>query len=141
MIHWRYLIRTAANQEDYDQIIPRDLYDLEFDAHYYDYPVDYRPGASIETRPNDPPDGYGPAHAAQLVLNNNGDSFDNADNYRWYVVSKYWQHICGRPFDKQEDPFKDDRMIPPGSNGQVPYPGEVPEEQIPPPRARLFAIL
>lgn len=141
MFHWRYLIRTAANQEDYDLIIDRYYFDQEFNLIPYNCPVDYRPSAPEGTRPNDPPDGYGPAHAAELVLNNEEDSLRNADNYRWYVVSKYWQWICKRQFDKQDDTMQDDRMIPSGSNGQVPYPGEVLPEQNPPPRARLFAML
>lgn len=45
----------------------------------------------------DPPDGYGPLHAKQLK------SVENADNYRCYAESKYWQYRCGRPFKESMD--------------------------------------
>jgi len=147
MVHWRFLMRTAAIEELYDAVIP--VAQLIWDSDDEDqgeeekitHTIDYSSSASPLLKSNNPPDGYGPANAAQLVINNQGDSVQNADNYRWYVVSKYWQWICKRQFDKQDDPDKDDKMIPPESNGQVPYPGEVLQEQDPPPQARLFAML
>jgi len=78
----------------------------------------------VEHVPNDPSDGYGPRNAAQLVFLDVGWSFKNTDNYRQYIVSKYFQFICRREFTRQDDTMKDDRMIPAGSNGQVPFPGE-----------------
>jgi len=140
-------MRTAAIEELYDAVIP--VAQLIWDSDDEDqgeeekitHTIDYSSSASPLLKSNNPPDGYGPANAAQLVINNQGDSVQNADNYRWYVVSKYWQWICKRQFDKQDDPDKDDKMIPPESNGQVPYPGEVLQEQDPPPQARLFAML
>lgn len=132
MIHWRYLLRTQYNEEAYDQIITQELYvpsededeDDEGDLEKVDITIDYEPDRFQDIKPNDPEDGYGPRNAAQLVINNQGDSVRNTDNYRWYIVTKYWQWICRREFAGQNDADQDDTMIPAGSNGQVPYPGE-----------------
>ena len=44
-----------------------------------------------------PPDGYGSFHAKQIK------SVENADNYRCYAESKYWQWKCGRVFKESMD--------------------------------------
>ena len=49
----------------------------------------------------EPADGYGSLHAKQLK------SVENADNYRCYAESKYWQYRCGRPFKESMDAADD----------------------------------
>jgi len=137
------MVRTASNQDLYDQIIEQMLINDDPDDPDYleeeevDITIDYHPDRFPYIKPSDPRNGYGPRNAAQLVANNQGDSVRNTDNYRWYVVSKYWQWICRREFAKQDSEDKDDRMVPAGSNGQVPYPGE----DNAPPWVRLLAKL
>lgn len=48
-----------------------------------------------------PPDGYGSFNAKQLK------SVENADNYRCYAESKFWQWKCGRAFKESMDSADD----------------------------------
>jgi hypothetical protein len=42
--------------------------------------------------------------SAQLAQHGNGDARKNADNYRWYALSKYWSRKCdGRMFSASID--------------------------------------
>lgn len=122
MVHWRILCRASDNEQEWDQVIPHVLDGLDepttvdwIDDYLYD---------EYHDKNIDPSDGYGPIHAWDLVINDVGDSFPNADNYRWYAVSKYWMYRCNKHFGQQTDEEHEDRMVPAGANGQVPYPGE-----------------
>ncbi|KAK5939388.1 hypothetical protein PMZ80_008692 [Knufia obscura] len=126
MFHWEYMVRIEKNQVIFDDLVEPTIEDPDNDDKLEDrdYIDDYDT-AHYSGKPfNEPPDGYGPANAAQLRGNGFGDAWQNADNYRWYVVSRYWQFVCTKLFGRQTDRSKDDKMIPPGSKGQVPYPGE-----------------
>lgn len=72
----------------------------------------------------EPEDGYGPQHARVLEANGHGDSFRNADNYRWCATSIWWRFTYRYQFQAQDDNDQGDKLTPEGSNGAVPYPGE-----------------
>lgn len=135
VMHWRYLVRNGINQHVFDDVIKHNANVEDKDGkkkvEERDYIDDYIRD-DYDDKDLDPPDGYGPANAASLVINQAKDSYRNADNYRWYVVSKFWQEIFGREFKEQHDDDKGDKMVPEGAKGQVPYPGEHP----PTPRRR-----
>lgn len=138
MIHWRQLIRAANNQERFDTVIthhvwirepdPDDPDDYIYEEEEHDYIDDYSK-SEYQNPPANPQTGYGPKNAHDLVLNGNQASFRNADNYRWYAVSRYWSWKCtdandGRKvvFGPQTDGDFDDSMIPEDCDGQVPCP-------------------
>jgi len=129
MLHWNYLVRTEENENQFDDLITHLVQDQddedeeELDERDFidDYSDEY-----YEDRPITPIDGYGPVNTAKLVVNNEGDSVQNADNYRWYMVSKTWEFICAEQYAVQTDQSRSDTMVPIGSKGQVPYPGERP---------------
>lgn len=127
MLHWRYLVRDGRNQVPFDTVIKHTVYVKDEQGNQKeeerDYIDDYDRDV-YEDKDIEPLDGYGPKNAASLVINNESDSFRNADNYRWYIVSKFWQVGFGNQFDAQYDESKGDQMIPQGAKGQVPYPGE-----------------
>jgi hypothetical protein len=60
----------------------------------------------------DPPDGYGPYNAKRLkdrALSEPGvnwfyPTLNNADNYMWYALSKWWGFACGKQFGPQLAP-------------------------------------
>lgn len=92
-VHWHHLTRTPENGQFYDQLITHDVYkpneNGEEVEETHDYIDDYDRD-EYDDKDLDPDDGYGPQHAHQLVVNNEQDSFRNADNYRWFAVSLYW---------------------------------------------------
>jgi hypothetical protein len=79
LMHWTGLLENVPN---FDDLIGEG--DIGF-PQIGDFPG-----------PN-PPDGYGPIHAKQLK------SVENADNYRCYAESKYWQYRCGHAFKESKD--------------------------------------
>lgn len=134
MVHWRLLVRAENNRERFDAVIPHvvilpdpDDEDLEIEEEH-DYIDDYDRDQQ-EDPEIDPLTGYGPKNAHDLVVNGGGASFRNADNYRWYAVSKYWSWRCtlaamGRrvTFGQQDNNDLGDKQIPPGCNGEIPCP-------------------
>ncbi|KAK5078570.1 hypothetical protein LTR64_003016 [Lithohypha guttulata] len=93
LVHWHHLTRTPENGHIYNQLITHDVYkpneNGEEVEETHDYIDDYDRD-EYDDKDLDPPDGYGPQHAHQLVVNDEQDSFRNADNYRWFAVSLYW---------------------------------------------------
>jgi hypothetical protein len=81
LIHWRTLVEKA---QDFYSIIRRQL--------NLDHIIDYK--LPTDSPFAGPPQGIGPLWAHELVAHQNGDAVANADNYRWYVLSKYWQLTC-----------------------------------------------
>ena len=142
-VHWRLLTRFADTQDlGFDTLIRHTVtIDQDTDeTEDRDWIDDYK-GEEYPEKHLDPDDGYGPQHAHQLVVNEEGDSFRNADNYRWCAVDIFWTWFCGREFEQQDDNDMGDKIIPEGSNGQVPYPGEQfpepPPEKVVPADGRL----
>lgn len=95
-IHWQYLLKDVTGYNDVVKLSPVGVIDdYNYNAWRKWQPEVYWP---------DPPEnGYGPFNA--LVLNHNYNDIAhlgqvNADNYRWYVQSKWWSLQCGRNFDK-----------------------------------------
>lgn len=127
VLHWRYLVRDGWNQTPFDADIKHKVYVRDEHGNEREEERDYIDDYDrdqYEDKNTEPLDGYGPKNAASLVINQEKDSFRNADNYRWYIVSKFWQGSFGYEFDAQDDESKGDQMIPHGAKGQVPYPGE-----------------
>lgn len=134
MIHWRLLVRDLNNKQKYDEIIPHTIYlpdpeDEEEDEEVVqDFIDDYNKN-EYKDPDIDPSTGYGPANTHLLVINGGMASFRNADNYRWYAVSKYWSWRCtlaarGQKvvFGQQDNNQLGDDIIPLGCDGQIPCP-------------------
>jgi hypothetical protein len=77
LIHWRLLTAPAPGFDDLVGTLVVDYIKPAANPHFAD-----------------PPSGYGPQFAGQLVGHANGDARKNADNYRWYALSKYWHDRC-----------------------------------------------
>lgn len=134
MIHWRLLVRASNNEQQFDAVITHDVWlpdpddEDELEEEEHDYIDDYNKN-EYEDSDADPATGYGPANAHQLVLNGNYRSFRNADNYRWYAVSKYWSWRCTQAtgghrviFGGQTNNALGDDIVPRGADGQIPWP-------------------
>lgn len=132
MVHWRLLVRDVNNEERFDAVIthtvllpdPDDSDKLEEEER--DYIDDYNKD-EYEDPDIDPVTGYGPANAHELVINGNDVSFRNADNYRWYAVSKYWSWKCTQVangqnivFGQQNNNDFGDGIVPKDCDGQIP---------------------
>ena len=103
LVHWRYLFDDIPG---WNQHIRKSAIDDPDNMRYiidYSYATQLEPGKYRE-----PDNGYGPGHAHDVALHDiasNGpqagyhDGLNNADNYKWYAVSKWWARACGRDFD------------------------------------------
>lgn len=127
---WRYICVNIKGgyAEDFNRIVYHRVKfdDGQVDERYYidDY---HRFEPEWHDDPElDPDDGYGPIHAHYLVENEQGDSYRNADNYRWYIVSLYWEEVFTTLFEELDNADWTDKVVPKGANGQVPFPGEKP---------------
>ncbi|KIW65490.1 hypothetical protein PV04_07747 [Phialophora macrospora] len=64
----------------------------------------------------DPPNGYGAYSAKRLKdlalsrpgANGRYPTLNNADNYMWYALSKYWSWVCRKDFGPEPNPFEDE---------------------------------
>lgn len=132
MMHWRLLVRATNNEKTFDAVIPHTvlypdpLSEDEYEEEEHDYIDDYDKD-QYEDPDIDPTTGYGPTNAHELVINGEDASFRNADNYRWYAVSKYWSWRCTQAAKGQEVAFRQqvnndlgDAQIPKDCNGQIP---------------------
>lgn len=135
MVHWRLLVRASNNEEQFDEVIPHTVLvpdpndEDELQEEDRDYIDDYDRN-QYEDPDIDPRTGYGPTNAHELVINGDDACFRNADNYRWYAVSKYWSWKCTQVangnkvvFDQQDNSDLGDAIIPPGCDAQIPCPG------------------
>lgn len=134
MVHWRKLVRTDNNKERWDAVVVHNQWiedpdeEGKYEEEEIDIVTDYDKN-NYKNPPAKPVTGYGPINAHQLALNGNRASFQNADNYRWYAVSKYWSWRCtwangGKKvvFGQQNNEYFDDGIIPEGCNGRIPCP-------------------
>lgn len=134
MVHWRDLVRADNNKERFDAVVVHNIWapnpdnEGQYEEEEMDIITDYSV-KNYKNPPAKPTTGYGPVNTRQLVLNGNHASFQNADNYRWYGVVKYWSWRCTQAnggkkweFKQQTNEYMDDSMIPKGCNGKIPCP-------------------
>ncbi|KAK5050403.1 hypothetical protein LTR84_003684 [Exophiala bonariae] len=82
LTHWSYLLENIPGFSDL----------IEGDEGGFHQIKDYsNPGGT-------PPNGLGAFHALQLRNVGPYTSIQNADNFKWYALSKYWAWRCGRVF-------------------------------------------
>jgi hypothetical protein len=105
LIHWRYLLRDVPDFQD--NLLDYLNEEVEEDEWII---TDFDGGDSSHFEPSD---GYGPVHARQLVDHDDGDARNNADNYRWYAQTRYFQFVCGREFGPAKENEDNYRFDPP----------------------------
>lgn len=82
LTHWSYLLETVPGFSEL----------IEGDEGGFHQIKDYsNPGGT-------PPNGLGAFHAMQLKDVRPYAAIQNADNFKWYALSKYWAWRCGRVF-------------------------------------------
>ncbi|EXJ93943.1 hypothetical protein A1O1_02336 [Capronia coronata CBS 617.96] len=82
LMHWSYLLEDMPG---FSELIDKDEAGLPQIRDHSDLS-------------SDPPDGMGAFHAKLLKDRGPFAAIQNADNYRWYTLSKYWSWKCGRGF-------------------------------------------
>lgn len=82
LMHWTYLLETI---DRFSELIKPD----EGGFHQI---RDYSSPTGV------PPNGLGAFHAMQLKDHGPYAGIQNADNFKWYALSKYWSWRCGRAF-------------------------------------------
>ena len=103
IIHWRYIFVLGI--DDWIEVVTDYKEDEDDEKIIVDY--DANEGSFMT-----PPSGYGPYNTRALASHRNGEAINNADNYRWYAPSKYFQWKCGRSFGPAPDEtFGDDLRL------------------------------
>ena len=101
LIHWRYLVYDGPL---FDEIVVEQEGVPDGENIISDYDAD-------SSNEFEPPDGYGPYHTRLLAEHEgSSDAVNNADNYRWYAQSKFWQWRCGRSFGPAPDNSYNDKL-------------------------------
>ncbi|EXJ70876.1 uncharacterized protein A1O5_05868 [Cladophialophora psammophila CBS 110553] len=84
LLHWPWMFLSVP---DYDRLIP------DHDHRIWDYDGPWVPGGA-----------YGPYNTMRInqlpadPRTGKSQSLQNADNYVWYALSRYWSFRCGRSF-------------------------------------------
>ncbi|EXJ65256.1 hypothetical protein A1O7_01597 [Cladophialophora yegresii CBS 114405] len=93
LIHWPYLLQDIPGYSTLIRQYPRNDWSTIWDF----------------TGPS-PTDGYGPFNAMAVrnlpvsPATGTSQAIQNADNFVWYAVSKYWSWRCGRQFKRSASP-------------------------------------